>query len=315
MLQTFFHPYVSTLHGAAWNIQQNMEGLGIASSNFVLRDPHGHIASSYWSPEQATIPLLGMLALGSLALAVLFVVSGYVLGRKRGALGAAGLLALPGCLNLVSLWPMLRYLPDRFDIGGTGALGAPPGFLPLLAFGVLLGWCLTILLADILPLGDRFGHLYDHLWCTAGLVAAVFFVADAGVGGGREETGGKSVHVAPGQQLSGASNGRLCGLVRKTSAPWFGLVSLGVQRPANLAGLRERPCSDLHRVRSAHLGRSICALSSPAPAPGSHYDTARDSRVQCGEVPGQTTCARHLTVCAAFHGVPGHAIHVLHRFC
>jgi hypothetical protein len=38
------------------------------------------------------------------------------------------------------------------------------------------------LLADILPLGDRFGHLYDHLWCTAGLVAAVFFVADAGVG-------------------------------------------------------------------------------------------------------------------------------------
>jgi hypothetical protein len=36
--------------------------------------------------------------------------------------------------------------------------------------------------ADILPLGSRFGDLYDHLWCTAGLVAAVFFVADAGVG-------------------------------------------------------------------------------------------------------------------------------------
>jgi hypothetical protein len=179
MLRTFLYPYVSTLHGAAWNIQQNMEGLGIASSNVVQRDPQGHIVSSYWSPAQATIPLL---ALCSLALAVLFVVSGYVLGRKLGAMGAAGLLALPGCLNLVSLWPMLRYLPDRFDISGTGALGAPLGFLPLLALGVLLGWCLTILLADILPLGDRFGHLYDHLWCTAGLVAAVFFVADAGVG-------------------------------------------------------------------------------------------------------------------------------------
>lgn len=182
MLRTFLYPYVSTLHGAAWNIQQNMEGLGIASSNFVQRDPHGHIASSYWSPAQATIPLLGILALCSLALAALFVVSSYVLGRKRGAMAAAGLLALPGCLNLVSLWPMLRYLPDRFDINGTGVLGAPLGFLPLLALGVLLGWCLTILLADVLLLGNRFGDLYDHLWCTAGLVAAVFFVADASVG-------------------------------------------------------------------------------------------------------------------------------------
>lgn len=144
MPQTFLYPYASTLYGAAWNIQQNMEGLGVASSNFVQRDPQGHIVNSYWSPAQATIPLLGMLALYSLALAVLFVVSGYVLGRKRGAMGAAGLLALPGCLNLVSLWPVLRYLPDRFDISGTGALGAPLGFLPLLALGVLLGWCLTI---------------------------------------------------------------------------------------------------------------------------------------------------------------------------
>jgi hypothetical protein len=120
MLLTFLYPYVSILHGAAWNIQQNMEGLGIASSNVVQRDPHGHVVSSYWSPAQATIPLLGMLALCSLALAVLFVLSGYVLGRKRGAIAIVALLVLPGCLKLVSLWPKLRYLPDRFDISGTG---------------------------------------------------------------------------------------------------------------------------------------------------------------------------------------------------
>lgn len=182
MLRTFLYPYVSTLYGAAWNIQQNIEGLGIASSNVVERDPQGNIINSYWSPAEATLPILGMLALCNLALAVLFVLSGYVLGRKRGAMGAVGLLALPGCLHLASLWPMLRYLPARFDISGTGALGAPLGFLPLLALGMLLGWCVTILLADILPLGDRFGHLFDHLWCTAGLVAAVFFVVDVGVG-------------------------------------------------------------------------------------------------------------------------------------
>jgi hypothetical protein len=182
MLRTFLYPYVATLHGAAWNMQQNLEGLGITSSNFVQRDPQGHIVNSYWSPAQASIPLLGMLMLFSLVLAVLSVVTGYVLGRKRGAIGAAGLLVLPGCLNLISLWPMLRYLPDRFDIGGTGALGVALGFLPLLFLGVLLGWCLTIVLADLLLLGDRFGHLYDHLWCTAGLVAAVFFIADAGAG-------------------------------------------------------------------------------------------------------------------------------------
>lgn len=181
MLKTFLYPYVSILNGAAWNIQQNLEGLGITSSNVVPVDSHGYVAVSVWFPAQATMLWLGILVLCSLVLAVLFLVSGYVLDRKRGVIGAAGLLMLPGCLNLVSLWPILRYLPDRFDISGTGVLGAPPGFLPLLALGALLGWCLTILLADILPLGDRFTHLYDHLWCTAGLVAAVFFVADAGV--------------------------------------------------------------------------------------------------------------------------------------
>jgi hypothetical protein len=138
MLLTFLYPYVSILHGAAWNIQQNMEGLGIASSNVVQRDPHGHVVSSYWSPAQATIPLLGMLALCSLALAVLFVLSGYVLGRKRGAIGIvafAGAAWVPPSGFAVAEAALssrpIRHQRDR-------ALGAPLGFLPLLALGVLL---------------------------------------------------------------------------------------------------------------------------------------------------------------------------------
>lgn len=45
---TFLLPYVSTLLGAAYNIQHALDGLGLHSVNFVERDPHGRIVGSYF---------------------------------------------------------------------------------------------------------------------------------------------------------------------------------------------------------------------------------------------------------------------------
>jgi len=46
VLFTFLLPYVFTLLGAAYNIQQALDGLGLHSINFMERDPHGRIVGS-----------------------------------------------------------------------------------------------------------------------------------------------------------------------------------------------------------------------------------------------------------------------------
>lgn len=182
MLRTFFYPYFSLIYGAAWNIQQSLEGLGLTSSNFIEHDRAGNVMSSYWSPAQAVLPILGLLVVLVFALSMLFVLAGYVLRGKSGALMATFLLCLPGLLSVLSLWPALSLLPDMFVISGNGVLGSGWGMAPLLGIGVLAGWTGFILLSDMVPLGENFAHLYDHFWCLSGLIAAIFFVADSQVG-------------------------------------------------------------------------------------------------------------------------------------
>ncbi|WPN64512.1 hypothetical protein QMK47_05850 [Pseudomonas sp. P9_35] len=38
---SFFHPYVKFLHGAAYNLHQILEGLGVVSSTFTGRNDAG----------------------------------------------------------------------------------------------------------------------------------------------------------------------------------------------------------------------------------------------------------------------------------
>lgn len=171
------------LTGAAWSIQQSLDGLGVVSTSFVTRDSGGALTGSYWSPGQAVLPILGALCLFSMLLSACLVTAGYVLGRRKGACVAIVLLALPGALSVMSLWPNIPYLPSVYTIGGTGMLGTPWGVFYLLLLAGLTGWVLGVFVMDALNIDDKFWGGFDHLWYAAGLVAVVFFVADVQSGG------------------------------------------------------------------------------------------------------------------------------------
>lgn len=181
MVQEFLFPYFSMLYSAAWNIQQSLDGLGLSSSNFISRDQQGLIVGSYWSPGEALLPILGLMFLFALLLSFCFVTTGYVLGRKKGALLATAVMLIPGCLSLVSLWPAIPFVPDTYVISGSGVLGSGWGMLPLVGLGMITGWCVILILIDLTRAGDNFWNAYDHLWYGAGLLAGIFFVADAQV--------------------------------------------------------------------------------------------------------------------------------------
>lgn len=79
MLTTLLSPYIVVLQGAAWNLQQSLEGLGVISSNYIVRDPQGMIVSSYWSPAQSVAVILGLLFIALVVFACAFLVAGYVI--------------------------------------------------------------------------------------------------------------------------------------------------------------------------------------------------------------------------------------------
>lgn len=177
-MSSFFSPYIAFLYGAAYSIQQILEGIGLASSNFLERNDKGLIVGSYWSPAEAVIPILGLLLLYSIALFCALLAAGFVIARWRGVTVAFAALAAPGLLSVAGLWPQINYLPDSFYIGG-GSLGSPLGMVPLLMLSLLTGWCITIIAYDTLNLTDKFRGYYDHLWYATALLAGVFFVADS----------------------------------------------------------------------------------------------------------------------------------------
>jgi hypothetical protein len=179
VLFTFLSPYASTLLGAAYNIQQALDGLGMHSINFVDRDPQGRIVASYWSAQEAVMPIFGLLFVATVWIACWTILSGYVVARKRGAVYASALIAFPGCLSLASLWPRLSSIPATYFVGGAGVYGSTVGTVTLVIAGMLLGWSAAILLVDICRFRKNFWYLYDHVWTALGLLAGIFFVIDA----------------------------------------------------------------------------------------------------------------------------------------
>ncbi|WP_226501016.1 hypothetical protein [Pseudomonas sp. MWU16-30322] len=179
-IASFFHPYTTFLHGAAYNLHQILEGLDVVSSSFTERDAAGNIIGSYWSPDQAMVITLGYLIMLSLLVIPLLAAAAYTVSKKQGLLTFSSLLFLPGVLNCLGLFPMINYLPTRYTIHGVGTLGSEIGLIPLLMLCAIIGWSIMILAYDNLNLTERFRQIYDHFWFPLALVAAVFFVADNG---------------------------------------------------------------------------------------------------------------------------------------
>ena len=179
MLKLFLQPYLQFLLGAAYSIQQTLEGLGLRTSWFLTSDESGRVVGSYLSAQGAvSIPFFGLLAYS-----VLLVVA-MLLAIKRFA-GPTGLfmglavLCMPGILSVVGIWPALHWIPSTYLVG-TGDLGSPWGMFAVLIFGLLTGWTAVALLTSTFRFGDRFRHGYDHVWYSMAIITGLLFVADLG---------------------------------------------------------------------------------------------------------------------------------------
>lgn len=180
-------PYASFLYGAAYNLQQILDGLGIHSSNFITRNEAGVINGSYWSPSEATLVPLGALVLMSLILCLLLPICGYVVARTKGVIAVVLLMFSPGVLSILGFIPSINYLPDSYAIGEAGKLGSAIGYIPLLGMGVLIGWSLALILVDLTELQERFRQAFDHLWYLFALLTAVFFVYELNSSGSKSD--------------------------------------------------------------------------------------------------------------------------------
>lgn len=190
-MNSFFLPYMKFLIGAAYNIQQTLEGLHIWSSSFLVRDTAGHVVDSYWSPIEAMfLPFLGLMIL-LLGLLVTSSLAGYALASKKGVFVAILLWITPGLLSVLGVLPDFNLVPDTYHIA-TGYLGSPLGLIPLVFMGLLTGWVIVILLTNILKLEDKYRHYYDHVWYAMAVIAGIFFVVDSqnnDIQGDLKETG------------------------------------------------------------------------------------------------------------------------------
>ncbi len=179
----FLHPYAALLSRAAWSIQQNLEGAGLLSSDMTASSlaaaMPGAAAVSGWDPGASVRVILGLLCIVCLLFLPLVILAGYAVWRGIGVLATATLLVLPGVAVVTGILPHIAPAPEAFAIGGVGMTGDIGGMLVLVAFLVVVGWTVTILAADSLPIRNKGWEVYDHFWLVLGLIAAVIFIADS----------------------------------------------------------------------------------------------------------------------------------------
>ncbi|NAW99812.1 MULTISPECIES: hypothetical protein [unclassified Vibrio] len=174
------NPYLTFLYGAAYNLLQTLDAMGLASTNFLQYADDGSIVGSYWSPAEANLVVFVLLSIYFLFLVLMLLLAGYALGRLKGVWIAIGVIALPGLMNVWGLWPDINYTPESYNIMGTGSLGDIKGYLALAMLACLSGWSIFVVLNDIFCLGEKFKGLFDHAWYAAALVAGVIFIYDTG---------------------------------------------------------------------------------------------------------------------------------------
>jgi hypothetical protein len=176
LISKFLQPYFQVIIGAAYNLQQSLEGLGLSGISYAVLDENGRITNSYWSLDQAIGPLLLGLSLFAIFLAIAFVFAFRSFG-KLGSKVSVLVLILPGLFSVLGLWPTLQWAPRTYVLG-SGALGSPMGMLAVLITAMSSGWTIVVLLSKRLGFDDRFRHGYDQFWYAMAVATGLFFVAD-----------------------------------------------------------------------------------------------------------------------------------------
>jgi hypothetical protein len=183
LLIQFLIPYLAVLSRAAWSIQQNLEGAGLVSSDMTAADlaaaMPGAALVTGWDPGASVRVIFGLLLIFCLLFMPFVMLAGYAVGRKIGVLATAIVVLLPGIAGVTGILPRIAPAPEAFDIGGVGVTGDIGGMLSLVALLVVVGWTVTVLAADSLPIRNKGWQVYDHFWLVLGLIAAVFFIADS----------------------------------------------------------------------------------------------------------------------------------------
>ena len=177
IFQEFFHPYIQVIYGMGYTALQIFEELGLLSTNFIGRNAAGIIVSSYWSPSEAVLPFLGFLLLYSIFLTIIVLFASYILYRWLGVIFAILIMAFPGILKVLGLFPQIDYVPSTFYILGSGdTLGNPLDLFFLVVIAMLGGWAITVTAYHTFRMTDNFRNIYDHLWYAAAIPFVVFFV-------------------------------------------------------------------------------------------------------------------------------------------
>jgi hypothetical protein len=120
--EAFLKPYLAVLVGAAFNLQQTLEGLGLRSSAFpVFDDTQTKIVGSYWSATEATEgPLLILFGVACVIL-LMFVAAWRVVAGRRGVLIAALLLVAPGVLSVAGVFSFGELGSEEVPVGNRAA--------------------------------------------------------------------------------------------------------------------------------------------------------------------------------------------------
>jgi len=139
----------------------------------------GAAAVSGWDPGASVRGILGLLCEACLLFVLFVMLAGYAIGRTRGVLVTAVVLLLPGVAGVAGIFPRLAPAPEAFAIGGIGVTGDIGGMLSPVALLVAVGWTVTVLIADGLPIRNKVWEAFDLFWLVLALVAAVFFIADS----------------------------------------------------------------------------------------------------------------------------------------
>lgn len=209
MLIQFFLPYLTLCHVASWGLAQNLEGVGLFT---YLNSQPMQVGDAIFYPMNLN-PRLGVANLAVCLTGVLVVVFSlniracFYLSKWVGCAGLI-LWTLPGMLNMLGYMPEFRFLgPDvfRFGIGFPGTVESAAANLFICLVG---GWSFILLLSSLWK-KNTFKNAYDHVWYTLGLIAALYFVVDAGLSSYKEDLAEVDGRMVRTLQLFDAAQNRL----------------------------------------------------------------------------------------------------------
>lgn len=174
----FFMPYFMACYSAGYAILQTLDGLGIASTNFLEFNVQGQLVNSYFSPSEAALGFTAMVLLFFVFLLPMTLLSSWILSKKKGMIICLFIILLPGVLSTLGWFPHIQWLPLRYELDGAGNTGHTTGMGVLVFLALLLGWVSTIIISDLFFTGEKFRQWTDVFLILTALTSGVFWVSD-----------------------------------------------------------------------------------------------------------------------------------------